>query len=142
MKITRRQLRRIIKEAMHEAERTLYVDDTVPFGPKLELEDPNGELEWIGLGEMVKELIDSGQTEFAPEEQIAQIIQRDKERVQGGMHRWDNDVFMDYYDVDFEKVVNLWSSMKNVVPEWATPEGEDDPDYEDDGEHDFESYYS
>ena len=74
MKITRRQLRRIIREAMSESERTLYVDDTGAYGPTMELEStPDGEAEWIGLGELVKELIDSGQTDFAPEEDIAMI---------------------------------------------------------------------
>ena len=67
------------------------------------------------------------------------MMAKHEEGVQGGLTRWDNNVFSDYYNVDLDRVVRLYARLNNHVIQ----EVEDEPEeFEDDGEHDFESYYS
>ena len=137
MKITRTQLRRIIKESLI-FEGVLYVTRS-NYG--ITVEDDNGN--YISVGDMVLNLIDSGETAFfksaqgIDEKSLQSLIGRHEEGVQGGMQNWDADVFEDYYNVDNDKVLSLYanSNLHRVA------EVEDLP-HEDDGTNEFEEYYS
>lgn len=138
MKITRRQLRRIIKEAARVTEGVLYVDRH-DYGISVEDDDDN----YITIGEMVKDLIGSGDTDIfqaaqgVDEKALQNLISKDEAGVQGGMERWDSDVFGDYYNVDVDRVIRLYARLKNhSIKELKDEEPEDD------GTNDFEEYYS
>ena len=142
MKITKRQLRRIIKE---ELARTLY-EGTLAFRRDREyggmsVYDANDD--YITIGEMVLDLIESGDTDFfkssqgVDEQALEKLVRKHEEMYHedlDGMKRWDSDVFPEYYDVDLDRVLRLYARLKNLKLE----EIED----EDDGEYDFEGYYS
>lgn len=142
MKITKRQLRRIIKE---ELARTLY-EGTLTFRRDrmyggMSVYDANDD--YITIGEMVLDLIESGDTDFfrssqgVDEQALEKLVRKHEEMYHedlDGMKRWDPDVFPEYYDVDLDRVLRLYARLKNLKLE----EIED----EDDGEYDFEGYYS
>tara|TARA_A100001011_G_scaffold305816_1_gene320520 strand:- start:1304 stop:1999 length:696 start_codon:yes stop_codon:yes gene_type:complete len=111
----------LLDESYSVNEGVLYVTHG-PYGMSVSANDPDpydGDGEPIMVGEIVKELIDSGDTDFfqAPqgvdEEALNRIIAKDKEGVQGGMTRWDPDVFSDYYNVDDERLIRLYARLKN-----------------------------
>ena len=137
MKITRKQLRNIIKESLM-SEGVLYITRS-NYG--ITVEDDNGN--YITVGDMVLNLIDSGETAFfnsaqgIDEKSLQSLIGKHEEGVQGGMQRWDSGVFEDYYNVDNDKVLSLYanSNLHRVA------EVEDLP-HEDDGTNEFEEYYS
>jgi hypothetical protein len=146
MRITKRQLRRIIRESLLR-EGTLYVryGDYGYIG----IEDDAGKD--YSLGVLVKDLIASGDTDFfrgpqgVDEEQLRRLQGSIDKGVQGGVERWDGDVFGDYYDVDTDRVLRLWSRGKNLNIEEVEVLPSDQPaevEYEDDGTNDFEEYYS
>ena len=134
MKITRKQLRNIIKESLL-SEGVLYVDRH-DFGMSVEDDDGN----YITIGEMVLDLIDSGDTDIFRAAQgvdpaaLQKLQQKHAEGVQGGMQRWDSDVFEDYYNVDNDRVIRLYARLKGHRIQ-------EEPD-EDDGTNEFEEYYS
>ena len=134
MRISKRHLRRIIKEAVSGlmSEGTLYVTKTDYGG--WNIEDEKGE--WIGVGEMVKSLLDAGIHDFTSEEHINTMLQRDAEGVQGGLQRWDSDVFYDYYGVDMDMLIQLYAKQNGMQVEEVGDEDEDD------GTGAFEEYYS
>lgn len=140
MKVTRQQIRKIIKEAMLVTEGTLYVDRH-DYGVSIEDDDDN----YITIGEMIVDLIDSNDTDIfqAPqgvdEAALQKLISKHEAGVQGGMERWDSDVFGNYYNVDVDRVIRLYARLKNHdIKETSGQEDE----YEDDGTNDFEEYYS
>ncbi len=141
MKITKSQLRRIIKEEISNvmSEGTLYVK-RLPYGG-FSVEDEGGE--WISLGEMVRLLLGAGVQEFTSEQGLAAMLKADAEGVQGGLERWDSDVFPDYYGVDVDKLIQLYAKQNGMQVEEVE---EKDPDEmyagEDDGTSAFEEYYS
>jgi len=141
MKITKRQLRRIIKEEISNvmSEGTLYVKRHLYGG--FSVEDEDGE--WIGLGEMVRSLLDAGIQEFASEKGLVAMLKSDAEGVQGGLERWDSDVFPDYYGVDVDTLIQLYAKQNGAQVEEVE---EKDPEEmyadEDDGTNAFEEYYS
>ncbi len=157
MRITKRQLRRIIKEAV-SLSKGLYAKESSYGG--MFVEDSNGES--ISLGRMVLDLVDAGDTAFfntgdgENPESLEKMLARHAEGVQGGIERWDSDVFEQYYNVNNVKLVNRYAYQKKLTPiHWV---GEDDelpsdaawreqntppePEYEDDGTNEFEERYS
>ena len=163
MKITRRQLRRIIKEALLK-ENTLYVNPKRMYGPVIHT-GPAGaseeEREYIGLGEMIRALLAAGDDDIfnAPQgadpKALQKLLQQDKENDQGSIENWDNTVFLDYYSVDLDRVIRLYARLMSLTIE----EVSDEPEYTDDDsygypgsqedldqaardEFEFESYYS
>ena len=134
MKITKRQIRRIIKESLM-SEGTLYVGRH-DFGMSVEDDDGN----YITIGEMVLDLIDSGDTDIFRAAQgvdpaaLQKLQQKHAKGVQGGMQRWDSDVFEEYYNVDNDRVIRLYARLKGHRIQ-------EEPD-EDDGTNEFEEYYS
>lgn len=152
MKISRRQLRKIILEAVSKQ---LHAKQSAYGGMFVE----TGSADQLTIGEMIKNLIDSGDEEFFESgknpEALNTILTRDKEGVQGGMKSWDSDVFSQYYDVNLVKVVNRYADLNGFDITWL---GEDDempsdtawrkqnaspePEFEDDGTNEFEEYYS
>tara|TARA_B100000683_G_C12261590_1_gene461848 strand:+ start:248 stop:652 length:405 start_codon:yes stop_codon:yes gene_type:complete len=134
MKITRKQLRNIIKESLL-LEGVLHVDRHA-YGTSVEDDSGN----YITIGEMVLDLIDSGDTDIFRAAQgvdsgaLQKLQQKHAEGVQGGMQRWDSDVFENYYNVDNDRVIRLYARLKGHRIQ-------EEPD-EDDGTNEFEEYYS
>lgn len=132
--ITKEQLRSIIKESLM-SEGVLYVDRHA-YGMSVEDDDGN----YITIGEMVLDLIDSGDTDIfkaaqgVDPESLQRLQQKHAEGVQGGMQRWDSDVFGDYYNVDNDRVLRLYARLKNHRIQEESDE--------DDGTNEFEEYYS
>ena len=142
MRITKKQIKQIIKEEVERAlcEGTLYVSRS-DYGMTVEDDNDN----YISIGDMVLDLIDSGDTDIfqAPqgvdEKALQKLISKHEKGVQGGMQKWDSDVFEDYYSVDNERVLRLYARLKNhKIQETSEMSGQN----EDDGTNDFEAYYS
>ena len=114
MKITKRQLRKLIRESLQIKEGTLYVTRT-PYG--MSVEDDNDE--YINMGEMVKTLLDAGDdnifrgSQGVDQEALSSLMSQHEKGVQGGMERWDSDVLRDYYNVDLDVVLKLYASKMN-----------------------------
>jgi hypothetical protein len=154
MKISRHQLRRIILETVSKQ---LHAKESTYGGMYVE----TGAGEHVSIGEMVAALIDAGDTDIFNDPQgvdtvsLDRMLQQDGGGVQGGMERWDSDVFPQYYNVNLVKVVNRYASLIGLDITWL---GEDDdmpsdtawnkqntppePEYEDDGTNEFEERYS
>ena len=126
MKITKRQLRRLIREAISIKEGTLWVEKT-PYGISVEDDDDND----IGVGEMVKTLLDAGDDDIfqAPQgvdqKSLRNLIGKAEMEVQGGVEKWDSDVFRDYYNVDLDRVVTLYARRMNHSIKEVERENED-----------------
>ena len=157
MRITRGQLRQIIKEAV-SLEKGLYARPSSYGG--MFVEDSSGEN--ISMGEMILNLVDAGDTAFfntddgEDPESLEIMLGRHAEGVQGGIERWDSDVFETHYSVDNVKLINRYAYQNKLRPvHWL---GEDDEmpsdaawreqnvppesEYEDDGTNEFEERYS
>ena len=137
MKITKRQLRRIIRETTGQlSENVLNVKNRVyPSGWDVE----DGEGEWVAIGEMIKFLLGAGETDFFHNATGLDKLKDSHARgVQGGMERWDSDVFEEYYSVDVKKMIDLYAEINGMQVNHIS----DEPEYEDDGTNDFEEYYS
>ena len=122
MKITRTQLRQIIRESMGATQQNVLYVRRSPYGISASLGHPDaysGPGEPIPYGEMVRELLNAGDTDFfsAPqgvdEASLQKLVQKDRQGVQGGLHRWDPDVFSQYYNVDDDRVLRLYARLKN-----------------------------
>jgi hypothetical protein len=113
------------------------------YGDVIRFYDESGKDTDQTLGMMVLDLVDAGVGGFAPEKQIDRMmaVNADPNKNQGGMQNWDSSVFEDYYEADNQKILASWAKMNNVELEQVSdPDTEEE--YEDDGEYDFESYYS
>ena len=120
-----------------------YSVSNTGYGNQYQFFDESGEQADQSLGMMVLDLVDAGVGGWAPEEQIDRMmaVNADPRKNQGGMQRWDSNVFEDYYDADTEKIIAMWAKMNGLeVEQVADPDAEEE--YEDDGEFDFESTYS
>jgi hypothetical protein len=116
MRITRRQLRKIIRET-NALSRVLYVERGE--GPFMYLKDDTGND--YAMGEIIAELLDAGLGSeiFAvrPDStsaMLARLQAKREEGVQGGIERWDQDVFETYYNIDNEMAVEVWADMKGL----------------------------
>jgi hypothetical protein len=103
------------------SEGTLYVTRG-PYGMSVSANDPDpyqGDGEPIMVGEMVLELLANGDDDIfqSPQgvdpESLARLQQKHAAGVQGGMQRWDSDVFEQYYNVDNERVLRLYAKLHN-----------------------------
>ena len=162
MKITRRQLRRIIKETLLK-ENTLYVNWERMYGPVFHTGAPDTseeEREQVRAGEMIRALLAAGDDDIfdAPQgvdpKALSRLLQQDKENDQGSIENWDNTVFSDYYSVDLDRVIRLYARLMSLTIEEVSDEpeypGEDpsgpwsqeDLDQAARDEYEFESYYS
>ena len=124
MKITKRQLKSLIREAV--------LQEATAGSPKTILVT-HGDYGYMGIkddlgneyamGEIIAELLDDGATEeiFTPAGQQGGALQRiqksREEKVQGGIERWDSDVFEQYYDIDRDRAVEVWATMKGAKVE-------------------------
>jgi len=113
MKITRRQLRRIIREGLTEG--TLYVTQG-PYGPNIEDDQGKG----ITIGTMVAELFDAGDDDIFQAPQGVDPRARDtiinkweQLHPHNPIDGWDPDVFEDYYNVDLDRVIRLYARLRN-----------------------------
>lgn len=120
----------------------IYVEKDPVYG-FYKVTDEDGE--WYGVGEMVRDLLEKDIKSFfnTSDGEDAEAMQKMQtsidNNVQGGVHRWDSDVFPEYYNVSNERVIELWAKQKGVEVKTVEPESDD---YEDDGTNDFEETYS
>ena len=138
MKITRRQLRRIIKEATAAdllkgidtsgtgtppKKDVIYVDET-PYG----LSILDSKREYKSLGEMILVLVDAGKGDFFhgfdDEKAMKKMMDKHEAGVQGGMQRWDAEVFEQYYNVDALRAVQMYADMFGLDIVYLEPEEE------------------
>jgi len=136
MKVSKSQLRRIIKEAV--TGKTLFIThgDYGYIGLK---DDAGNE---YSLGEIIGELLDTGKAleifdlNHGAQERAQEKLQTKREQpgAAGPMESWDSDVFDQYYDVDNEKAVHAWAKMNAfTVKEFEGEEGlGDDGDWQQD----------
>ena len=155
MKLNRRQLRRIILEAISKQ---LYAQPLGDMGG-YHVENEGGE--YISTGEMVQSLLSSGDEEFFESgrdpKSLSNLISKHEEGIQGGMEKWDSEVFSMYYNVNIVKVINRyaelngfnsqinWLSRDDDMPSdvaWRKQNELPEPEYEDDGTNEFEEIYS
>ena len=128
MKISRRQLRRIIKEFRILKEGTLFVTRG-DYG-YIGLEDDSGND--YALGEVVAELLDAGITNIfmgsggVDEKSLQSLLAKRDEKVQGGIERWDSDVFGEYYNVDTDVVIDEFAKLKSLTVQEASEEDMDE----------------
>ena len=124
-------------------EKLQYSVANTGYGEVIRFFDETGEEQEWSLGSMVLDLVDAGVGGWAPEEEIDRMmaVNADPNKNQGGMHKWDSSVFEDYYGADNQKILQAWGKMNNMELE-QVPDPDAEEEYEDDGEYDFESYYS
>jgi hypothetical protein len=128
MKITRRQLRIIIRESLLQ-EGTLFMTHG-DYG-YIGLEDDAGN-EYT-MGEIVADLLDAGATDeiFMVKgdhmaDSLARIQKARADKVQGGIERWDSDVFDGYYDIDRDRAVEVWAVLNGHKVEVVEEEVRDE----------------
>jgi len=145
MKITKRQLRRIIKETLI-TESTIYVARGYMGTPMVEDENEDP----VGMGDMIRALLSAGDDDIfnAPqgvsEESLQKLLKQDKVNAQGSIEEWDNDVFSNYYNVDLDRVIRLYARLNslNVEEVETLPSWKEDVEDIEDGTNEFEEYYS
>ena len=130
MKLTKSKLKQIIKEELgillkESAGGTLHVKGA-HFGTGIDVEDDEGE--YMSVGQMVRSLLNAGIKDFTSEEGLAAMLKSDAEGVQGGLERWDSDVFSDYYGVDLRGVVEKFAEQEGMHVNYIEPEEESDED--------------
>lgn len=115
MKITKRQLRRLIQEAT--SGKIIYVEKS-PYGGA-SIEDEDGE--YLSIGGMVQSLLDAGESDFFHDALgLDELMNAHNKGVQGGMTNWDSDVFEQYYSVDMDKMIDKYAAANamrvEIVP--------------------------
>ena len=138
MKITKRQLRRIIREAVDDLPphvtanrpgsdfasskewaqqfsdptRILYVEKGgYPDAIFIEHEVEGS----LTLGKMIRSLIDAGETDFFHDALgLDELWNAHNKGAQGGMEHWDSDVFEQYYSVDVDKMIELYAKKNQL----------------------------
>lgn len=124
VKISKRALRLMIKEALEPiiSESTLYVSRST-YGITVEDQDDN----YVSFGEMILDLFSAGDDDIFYDPQgvnpqaKTNLLQKHEEGVQGGMERWDSDVFSEYYSVDLDRVIRLYARRHNLRIEEMEP---------------------
>lgn len=103
------------------SEGVLYVTRS-PYGMSVTADAPDpysGSGKSITIGEMVLALLESGTDDIfrAPQgvhpEALNKLMEKHGQGVQGGMQRWDSDVFEQYYNVDNDRVLRLYARLMN-----------------------------
>jgi len=119
MKLTKTQLKQIIREELEaiagdestmSGGNTLFATPTVYGG--MFVEDSAGND--LRIATMIKTLLDAEIQEFTSEEGLKRMLKADAQGIQGGMEKWDSDVFSGYYDVHLERVVQLYAQQKGM----------------------------
>ena len=116
MRITESQLRSIIRKELSKSllEGALYVTRG-SYGPTIKDDRDR----YVNFGEMVAALLDSGMKEIFRKPQgldprsLSDLQKSHLEGIQGGMKNWDADVFSNYYNVDYDRVINLYANLMN-----------------------------
>ena len=115
MDIRKRQPRRTIGKSLRINDGTIYVTRT-PYGDLYGDDKGNN----ISIGAMVKMLIDARSNDrfqtpqSVDQRNLGKLLSQHEKGVQGGMERWDGDVFRNYYNVDLERVVKLYARRMNL----------------------------
>jgi len=98
-----------------------------PYG--VMIEDDNDE--YVNVGEMVMALITAGDDDIfqaaqgVDPESLEKMMAQHDQGVQGGLERWDNDVFSSYYNVDLDRVIRLYARRMNHDIKEVENENED-----------------
>ena len=122
VKITRRQLRRLIRGSLLEESTLLVTRGGYGY---IGLEDDENE---YTLGEVVAQLLDANITNIfhgangMDEESLQSLLAKRDERVQGGIERWDSDVFEQYYNLDPERIITEFAGLKGLEIKEASEE--------------------
>ena len=125
MIVTVRQLQRIIRENVLQ-ESTLFVTYT-DYG-SMGIEDDQGNA--YSLGTIIAELLDAGAadeifTDHGRQGGSLERLQAKREEgIQGGIERWDSDVFDTYYNVDRARALQLWATLNGFTVEEVEEEDE------------------
>ena len=86
------------------------------------IEDERGG--YLSVGEMVKSLLDSGESDFFHDALGLQELMAAHDRgVQGGMQKWDSDVFEEYYSLDTDRMIDKYAAANGLRIE-RVPMGE------------------
>jgi len=125
MKLTKQDLTQIIKEELDALLKeagggTLYVSKG--WGNAIRVEDDKGEEH--RTGEMIRSLLNAGIEDFASPNDLARMRDSDAKGIQGGLERWDSDVFPDIYDVDLGRLVQLYAKQNGMQVEEVEQEEE------------------
>ena len=71
----------------------------------------------VNLGEIVFELIEQGEIDWATETQIERIKAAHDRKEQGGISNWDSIVFLEYYEVDVICAIRKWVTFNLIERE-------------------------
>ncbi len=125
MKITKNRLKKLIKE---ELQKILHEDDGAAkkvitynkgsYPGTWDADFSDGQ-DLPLFGQMVLDLVAKGRNDFADAAGLEMALKQHKKGVQGGMQRWDSDVFGQYYDIDLEKVIIAWGEMNGYAVQKA-----------------------
>jgi hypothetical protein len=132
MKVSRQRLRRIIQEYYILKEGTLFVTHG-DYG-YIGLEDNSGND--YALGEVVAELLDADITNIfmgsggVDEKSLQSLLTKRDEKVQGGIERWDSDVFEEYYNIDTDIVIDEFAKLKGLTVQKASEDPDEYPEQE------------
>ena len=159
-KHSRKNGREILRENEADPSRGLFAKN-MSYGGYY-VEDAMGEP--ISLGTMILHLADADDTAFfnsddgTDPENLEKILSRHNDGVQGGVQRWDSDVFETYYGVDPVKLINRYAhSTENGPISWIGEDDDlpsdkiwrekntqawEDSVADDDGSYEFEEEYS
>ena len=89
----------------------IYVEKT-PYGVTM-IEDEAGE--YLSVGEMVKSLLGIGESDFFHDALgLDELLAAHNKGVQGGMQRWDSDVFEIYYSLDMGKMIDKYAAANGL----------------------------
>ena len=103
-----------LNEGVLYVKRGFYGMSVTANAPEL---DEGGE--YISVGDMVLALLAAGDDDIFQARQgvdpkaLQKLQQKHAEKVQGGMQRWDSDVFEQYYNVDNDRVLRLYAKLMN-----------------------------
>ena len=89
---------------------------------------------FISMGVVVLALIKAGKTDFfkpqkSNPEALKALLHRHNMGVQGGMERWDSNVFADYYNVDNDLVISLYAEITSHLVQEVEYDGYEYDDY-------------
>jgi hypothetical protein len=125
MKLTKSQLRKIIKEQVRQIrENVLQADISSYNGAIIGATTSDGED--LTVGEMVADLLPKGKL---PEGSNVEALSKPNEAA-GPVERWDADVFAEYYGVNVQELLQIYAQEHGYqleMPEEEAEEEEYDP---------------
>jgi len=125
MKITKTRLKQLIKEELQKnlleddgAQQKVIMYNKGSYPGTWDADFSDGQ-DLPAFGQMILDLVAKGKNDFAEPGGLELALKQHEKGVQGGMQRWDSDVFGHYYDIDLEKVIVAWGEMSGYVVQKA-----------------------